>query len=845
MSKSKYITLFFIGWLLSFHCEAQIFVDKESKGLNDGSSWQNAFTTIQAALDQAEESVQVWIAHGTYLPGDSGDPISSTFRVSKGVQLYGGFAGTESHLSDRIPKKFPTILSGDLKQDDITDDFEVNRTDNVLTIMHVENNTSSKPLIDGFTFIGGHAAEDVEYNAQSQGGALFLFSPAIIRNCTFLQNYSGLRGGAIFYRDSISSDNVSKLVIERCQFENNRSTYGGAINIRSLNNKLDTVQVRNSRFTNNRSKTYGGGIVLFLASDNSVMLVDSCHFIQNTSNVSMGGIYGLSFGESSSLIVKNSTFEKNDAHKFAGAIELVARKSSVNNKLIIEDCSFEENRSYSPVAELKGGGAVYILPQGTGTLASISHSVFNKNTTNGWGGAMAIVTGSESRDNRVEIDSCLFKDQFSDCGGAILYMSIGSNDSLYISNSEFIGNSIEDVYGGLATKGGAIHLDYTFLGKTAYNNIQNCLFENNINKTGDGGAISVTPVRGGTFTGIYNSIFKGNSSAGKGGAFNYSGIDKAYEIEGCTFENNYASITGTHIHETPSFDKSLFYIFFHGVLWVQILYSLLLFFISGERSTFYYMMLMIGISLFCLVIIDFHNIPFLNQIHLTFRLILMQVGVIFTTVGLLKFAQHYLRVYHFFPSNKKIVLYFLMAFIIIRVTESFFELNAYTRIDFNLKAALTIISTLMLLITPLIPVVWAIMVLRKDYSPAKYFIWTMLFLGAAVILFIVSYLEHNHFLDAPIILIQSLILMTIIGLGLADGFRINLLKKDKGRAERLAELDIAKTRLYNNITHEFRTPLTVIMGTSEMISGNEQKKTTYPSQQSIAVATDQPNARLV
>jgi signal transduction histidine kinase/DNA-binding response OmpR family regulator len=43
-------------------------------------------------------------------------------------------------------------------------------------------------------------------------------------------------------------------------------------------------------------------------------------------------------------------------------------------------------------------------------------------------------------------------------------------------------------------------------------------------------------------------------------------------------------------------------------------------------------------------------------------------------------------------------------------------------------------------------------------------------------------------------------------------------------AERLKELNNLKSRLYTNITHEFRTPLTVIMGMTENIKGHEEEK---------------------
>jgi signal transduction histidine kinase/DNA-binding response OmpR family regulator len=43
-------------------------------------------------------------------------------------------------------------------------------------------------------------------------------------------------------------------------------------------------------------------------------------------------------------------------------------------------------------------------------------------------------------------------------------------------------------------------------------------------------------------------------------------------------------------------------------------------------------------------------------------------------------------------------------------------------------------------------------------------------------------------------------------------------------AERLRDLDQLKTRLYTNITHEFRTPLTVIMGMNDNIQGHKKEK---------------------
>jgi signal transduction histidine kinase len=43
-------------------------------------------------------------------------------------------------------------------------------------------------------------------------------------------------------------------------------------------------------------------------------------------------------------------------------------------------------------------------------------------------------------------------------------------------------------------------------------------------------------------------------------------------------------------------------------------------------------------------------------------------------------------------------------------------------------------------------------------------------------------------------------------------------------AVRLKELDEVKDRLYANITHEFRTPLTVIQGMAQQINGKYKRR---------------------
>ncbi|MEM1214596.1 MAG: ATP-binding protein, partial [Bacteroidota bacterium] len=73
----------------------------------------------------------------------------------------------------------------------------------------------------------------------------------------------------------------------------------------------------------------------------------------------------------------------------------------------------------------------------------------------------------------------------------------------------------------------------------------------------------------------------------------------------------------------------------------------------------------------------------------------------------------------------------------------------------------------------------------------------------------------------------SKLLYLLLGAGAIYAFyRFQLSKRlAEQEAVRLQELDQVKNRLYTNITHEFRTPLTVIQGMAQRINGKYQKET--------------------
>ena len=54
-----------------------LFVDKDATGAGTGIDWTNAYIDLVAALSNASDGDQLWVADGTYKPSGSGDRDAS------------------------------------------------------------------------------------------------------------------------------------------------------------------------------------------------------------------------------------------------------------------------------------------------------------------------------------------------------------------------------------------------------------------------------------------------------------------------------------------------------------------------------------------------------------------------------------------------------------------------------------------------------------------------------------------------------------------------------------------------------------------------------------------------
>lgn len=182
----------------------------------DGLSWNTAFSDLQEAIDATSDGDEIWVAQGTYSPGN--DESSSFIILGKDIRIYGGFYGWfETSLSERPGHLYPSILSG-----------LQGANHSVVTIF----SAPSTFVLDGFHITGGKANGSGSLGTESVcGGGIYnqgsVNNPSqpIIRNCKFYDNNADY-GGAIFNNGFTGK---AKLYLVNCTFQYNSANQGGAL----------------------------------------------------------------------------------------------------------------------------------------------------------------------------------------------------------------------------------------------------------------------------------------------------------------------------------------------------------------------------------------------------------------------------------------------------------------------------------------------------------------------------------------------------------------------------------------------------------------------------------------
>jgi formylglycine-generating enzyme required for sulfatase activity len=318
---------------------ATIYVKPNASGAKNGTSWANAYTSLQSALSAAQNGDSLWIAAGTYKPATNGN-TDAYFSVVKSLSIFGGFDGTETTLNQRDWKANATILSGDLDGNDTGPGS--NQNDNSKRVIVVSN--TSGVLIDGISITGGNCPTPGV--GPDTGAGLDVFSSMTIRNCKFFWNYAISYGGAL----AVRGEGVQAL-IENCSFTNNVGDWngGGAMFVESASatiknsyfannsgsrggavqlNGTQNIRFENSVFVSNYSRgglgSDGGGAIWIFNGPGQKLEVIHCTFLNNSNSRGSGGAIRLdSEYDSGSTLIANSIFagsSQNAVLNFQGTI---------------------------------------------------------------------------------------------------------------------------------------------------------------------------------------------------------------------------------------------------------------------------------------------------------------------------------------------------------------------------------------------------------------------------------------------------------------------------------------------------------------------------------------------
>ncbi|OAQ39187.1 hypothetical protein A5893_11005 [Pedobacter psychrophilus] len=366
-----------------------------------GTTWATAYKTVQKALDVAIASDEIWVASGTYVPTKNiaGTAVTNaadnTFYITKNIKLYGGFAGTETNISQRIAGSNITTLSGDMNADD---DY----SNNAYHVMVISSTTSNGAIlntcvIDGLTITKGNAF----------GGALF-----------------NLGGGLLVIADG---NNETSPQISNCIFQSNRAQIAGAVEVRNYSS-LCNLAFNACSFINNSSNTSAGAVEFYYSSGaTGSQVINECLFKSN-SCLTFGGAIRLECYSTSnkSLTITNSIFDKNTStNGFGGALSIENYQASLDLKL--KNCTLNENSCNA------FGGAIYL--DNREDIMTSAKGTFNSSIVN------CIFWGSKQRGNTDETGSDIDNGSRVDPSANLsVTYSITQQNSTYATGTGIINN---------------------------------------------------------------------------------------------------------------------------------------------------------------------------------------------------------------------------------------------------------------------------------------------------------------------------------------------------------------------------------------------------------------------
>ena len=333
------------------------YVNASASGAGDGSSWTDAFKSIQVAVDYAEDGDQVWVANGSYFSPEPGDSSVPVLRMKPGVDLYGGFTTSDTRIEDRDVLTTNTRLDGENRAWHVVIGAEPARLDGF--IIQSGYAFGRYPDNCGGGMLNHRVSPEVEYCVFISNDASFhgagmanIHSSPVVRHSHFSLNLASNNGAGVYNDDQGGIDGHPRF--ESCTFgPGNSCRFGGG-----MFNYWCEVTVTDCLFRDNLANHNGGG----LYNTSSIATVRNCTFVENRA-FDGGAVYMNGVAGEDLTRLENCLIRTNTAYVNGGGVYLYLASSSIIN------CTITRN------AAIYGGGISCWLSE-----AEILNSIVWSNT---------------------------------------------------------------------------------------------------------------------------------------------------------------------------------------------------------------------------------------------------------------------------------------------------------------------------------------------------------------------------------------------------------------------------------------------------------------------------------
>ncbi|GAA0871789.1 hypothetical protein GCM10009117_09350 [Gangjinia marincola] len=367
--KKFYLLVFFIQ-ILSINAQT-LYVDHSVASSGNGSSWSQAFQTIQEAVDAATPNDEIRIAEGIYQPDDQID-IDIPLTIKGGYPAGGGDQDIDQYVTQLQADANPNNLESTLIRifPDSPTSIDGIKMQTVETAIFLQSSLSLSQMI----------FDDVIENAVEISGTIASLS---VTNCSFSNAQDEIIDG------SSGSAFIGDLLVSNCTFENSsnraliiKSTVSALIENVEIRNYTDgdniiqisgpnttidnllaednqqvdeivscsnTTTITNSVFQNNINDNFGGNSTVCITASGTVN-VDNCDFLNNTRTNNANVSKSTSTNEiirlvDANFIISNSRFQ-NNIHNTSSSFSRViggTGGSNPNRSARIENCEFVSN----------------------------------------------------------------------------------------------------------------------------------------------------------------------------------------------------------------------------------------------------------------------------------------------------------------------------------------------------------------------------------------------------------------------------------------------------------------------------------------------------------------------